>query len=571
MKALVLAAGLGTRLLPYTHHTPKPLFTLAGVPLLARHVMQLEAAGCEAAVVNTHHLHAQIDSFVRRAGFRIPVHTRYEPELLGTGGAIGNLRDVWDERPFLVVNADIRHGLDLAEVAAAHRRSGAAATLVLVDDPEFNTVETGPDGRIRRFAPTRAETPPGALTFTGIQCLSPVVLDYLPHGGPGDSIAAFRAMIADGLPVHALTLAGPWVDLGTPERYRRAAREACAAAAWESAFGRPAPEALDWEPLDGDGSDREWFRVCGRGDSLVVADHGIRTEAHGITEADAFDRIGRHLKACGAAVPSVHIADRFAGIVVVEDLGTVSLQRAVHAERDRGRVLALYRSVIDALIQMAVTGAHGFDPAWAWQTPYFDRQVVLERECRYFQAQFLEGGGRLQPGEDLAPEFEALADAVARTAVSGFLHRDVQSRNIMLAGGRPHFIDFQGGRIGPVQYDLASLLIDPYVDLPPEEQRQLFAYAAQQFARHLPMDPAQFRRGYDLCALSRNLQALGAFAFLSRVKGKRQFEQYIPAALNGLARRLEAMRAEFPKLRAAVEEARERYKLRITNDELNSR
>jgi aminoglycoside/choline kinase family phosphotransferase/dTDP-glucose pyrophosphorylase len=557
MKALVLAAGLGTRLLPHTRLTPKPLFTLAGRPLLACHIEQLQAAGCEAVMVNTHHLRAQVESFVRSAPFGIRVRTRHEPRLLGTGGAIGNLRDFWDDRPFLVINADIRHAVDLRAVYAAHLAGGAVATLVLVDDPEFNTVATDTEGRIRAFAPSPADAPAGSLTFTGIQVLSPAVLDYLPAGGPGDSIAAFRAMLADGRRLNALVTRRPWQDLGTPGRYRQAARDACAAAAWEAAFGRPPGQPLRWEPLAGDGSDREWFRIRGPEGTLVAADHGLRTDAH-TTEADAFALIGAHLHGCGAAVPAVHFADRFAGLVFVEDLGGTHLQAIVHAEPERHTVRSLYRTTIDALVHMAVAGARGFDPGWAWQSACFDREVVLERECRYFCERFLAGhAGVAVAFEDFRDEFERLADGIAHHAVGGFLHRDMQSRNIMIRDGRPYFIDFQGGRVGPVQYDLASLLIDPYVQLPADDQARLYEYAAARFARLLATDREGFRRGYELCALSRNLQALGAFAFLSRVKRKPRFEGYIPAALNGLAARLAAFRPPgFPKLRAAVEEAR---------------
>jgi aminoglycoside/choline kinase family phosphotransferase/dTDP-glucose pyrophosphorylase len=566
MKALVLAAGMGTRLLPYTRFTPKPLFTLAGRPLLAHHIEQLRAGGCEAVVVNTHHLHAAVEAFVRSGRFGIPVHTRHEPQLLGTGGAIGNLRDFWNERPFFVVNADIHHAVDLRAVYAAHAASTAAATLVLVDDPEFNTVSIDRDGRIRAFARSRADAPAGALTFTGIQVLDPVVLDYLPDGGPGDSIAAFRAMLADGRRLNALVTRRPWLDLGTPDRYRRAARDACATAAWITAFDRLPGRPPTWEPLEGGGSDREWFRIRGPEGTLVAVDHGLRTDTR-TAEVDAFADIGAHLKRRGVAVPAQYAADRFAGIVVVEDLGSTHLHAVVGSAPDRDTVLAIYRTVIDELVRLATEGVRGFDPGWTWQSPRYDRGVVLERECRYFCERFLaDYAGVRTTFADLSDEFGRLADGIEEDAVGGFLHRDVQSRNIMLKGYRPHFIDFQGGRLGPVQYDLASLLIDPYVGLSSDEQERLYAHALARFSRVLPIDPVGFRRGYDFCALSRNLQALGAFAFLSRVKRKPQFEAYIPAALHGLAARMEIFAPPgFPKLKAAVAEARS--KLGVTSSE----
>lgn len=558
MKALILAAGLGTRLLPYTRTKPKPLFPLAGRPLLERHILQLREAGCEAVIVNTHHLHDQIEAFIASCRWGIPVSTRREPDILGTGGAIRNVRDFWDERPFFVINADICCAIDLRQVYAFHLREAPAATLVLTD-AEFNSVTVDPAGRVREFAPSPSDAPAGALTFTGIQVLDPVVLEYIPAGGFFQSIEAFRAIIADGRDVRGfITAHEGWMDLGTPERYRRAAREASAREAWGRAFSEPAPAELSWERLEGDGSDRQWARVKAAGGSMVLADHGLHATA-AVAEVDAFIHIGRHLKRKGLPVPSIHFADAFAGLVFLEDLGDTSLQSAVLAEPDRQKTMTVYREVIDRCIALSVEGAEGFDPTWTHQTPAYDRQVVMERECRYFCDAFLRGYAGLDADfNDFQNEFGRIADQALADSLQGFMHRDMQSRNIMLKGDRCYFIDFQGGRLGPVQYDLASLLIDPYAGLTPEEQDQLLDYALQQVAARHPVDGAGFRRGFAGCALSRNLQALGAFGFLTTVKGKKQFTRYIPAALRGLAGRLATFEEPFPKLQRVVLAAHEK-------------
>lgn len=564
MKALILAAGLGTRLLPYTRMRPKPLFPLAGRPLLERHILQLREAGCEAVIVNTYHLYDQIETFIASRGWGIPVSTRRESDILGTGGAIRNVRDFWDERPFFVINADICHAIDLRQVYVYHLREAPAATLVLADDAEFNSVTVDPAGRIQEFAPSPSAAPAGALTFTGIQVLDPAVLEYIPAEGFFNSIEAFRAMIADGRNVRGfITAHEGWMDLGTPERYRRAAREASAREAWERAFSEPAPAALTWERLEGDGSDRQWSRVKAVRDSLVLADHGLRSTT-AVAEVDAFIHIGRHLKSKGLPVPTIHFADAFAGLVFLEDLGDTSLQSAVIGEPDRQRTMAVYSKVIDSIIELSVEGVEGFDPAWTYQTPAYDRDVVMERECRYFCDAFLRGYAGLDAGfEDFQNEFGRIADQALTDALHGFMHRDMQSRNIMLKGDRCYFIDFQGGRLGPVQYDLASLLIDPYTGLTPEEQDHLLDYALQQLAARRPVEAAGFRRGFAGCALSRNLQVLGAFGFLTTVKGKKQFTRYIPAALLGLAGRLETFGpGGFPKLQRVSAQAMKKLGLR---------
>jgi len=557
MKALVLAAGLGTRLRPYTLSTPKPLFTLAGKPLLDIHIRNLVGAGCEAVAVNTHHLHNQIATFIASQHFDIPVHIRHEPAILGTGGAIRNFADFWDLRPFMVINADIHATIDLRAVYEFHLRHRPAATLVLVDHPEFNTVMTDPAGRVREFAVAVDRAPAGALTFTGIQVLDPVVLDYIPERSFYHSIDAFRAMIADGKIVRAfIPDPGVWMDLGTPARYRQAAAEASAREAWRRAFGRSAPAALGRQPIEGDGSERQWSRWKGDGGAMVMADHGLRTTT-AVAEVDAFVSIGHHLRDKGIPVPAIYFADTFAGLVFLEDLGDTHLQSMVQREPVRERVMAAYRSIIDSVIRMAVDGAQGFDPAWAFQTPAYNREIVLERECLYFCNAFLnEYAGMDVSGDDYRDEFSRIADGALAGGELGFMHRDLQSRNIMAKDGRFIFIDFQGGRLGPVQYDLASLLIDPYVGLAADEQDRLLDYASRQMALRQPIDPEKFRRRFAFCALSRSLQILGAFGFLSTVKGKKRFARYIPAALRGLASRLAKFgTGGFPKLQRLVAHA----------------
>jgi aminoglycoside/choline kinase family phosphotransferase/GTP:adenosylcobinamide-phosphate guanylyltransferase len=563
MKALILAAGLGTRLRPHTLKTPKALFPLAGRPLLEHHILRLQAAGCEAVIVNTHHLYAQVEAFVAAHRWDIPVRTRHEPDILGTGGAIRNVRDFWDERPFFVINSDIASDIDLRQVYDAHLRHHPHATLVLVDDPEFNSVTVGPDSRVRTFAATAAAAPPGALTFSGVQVLDPAVLEYIPTEGVSHSIDAFRSMIAGGREVRAF-IAGPvgWSDLGTPERYRRAAAAESAREAWRQAFAKEAPATLQWDRLPGDGSDRQWYRLNGTGRSLVVADHGLHP-ANAVAEVDSFIHIGRHLKSKGLPVPAIYFADAFAGLVFLEDLGDACLQAAALTEPDRRSRMAVYRKVVDALIALATDGAEGFDLDWTYQSRTYDREVILERECRYFCEAFLKGYAGLDlVFDDFADEFDRLADSALSDGLEGFLHRDMQSRNIMLKEGDCYFIDFQGGRLGPVQYDLASLLIDPYVGLASEEQDHLLDYAVERLAVRRPLDAARFRRGFSACALCRNLQILGAFGFLSMVKGKTQFSRYIPAALQGLNFRLAAYGADvFPKLQRTAAQAAQKLGL----------
>jgi NDP-sugar pyrophosphorylase family protein len=557
MKAMILAAGFGTRLRPYTQWTPKPLFTISGRPVLDIMIDRLLEAGCRAIVINTHHQHHQIASFLEKQQYPVPVTARHEPQILGTGGAIKNVSDFWDTDPFLVINSDIVTDINLAQVYQFHRRHRYPVTLVLHDDPRYNCVSVNSNGFIRAFSPKE----PGyenrghrILAFTGIQVLNPEVLGYIPGQTFYSSIDAYRRMIADGKKIKASIVRGHyWQDIGTPQSYRQAVYENMSAAAFDAVDKKFRNRKIKQVALAGDGSDRKWYRLSRGKSTLVMVDHGIRQNKQ-TAEADAFVAIGRHLEAAGVRVPKIYLYDTFAGLVFVQDLGDLNLQQVISATAEPSDVITCYQSVIGQLLQMSVAGANNFNPAWTWQTPSYSRELILEKECRYFVKAFLQTYLGLKVRfSDLAQEFALLADRALEYAANGFMHRDMQSRNIMVKGGKTYFIDFQGGRTGPVQYDLASLLIDPYVDLPDALRSKLLDYAAHNLPPELSISPQQFRQGYIYCALTRNLQILGAFGHLTKNRGKLYFEKYIPAALGTLEKTLsDEVGREFPELKKIV-------------------
>jgi aminoglycoside/choline kinase family phosphotransferase len=285
-----------------------------------------------------------------------------------------------------------------------------------------------------------------------------------------------------------------------------------------------------------------------------MADHGLK-KGKRPQEVDAFIDIGRHLHRQRIAVPELVAWDRFAGLAFIQDLGDTHLQAMVKNTDNSEKIATLYQLVIDEWVRLATTGHDGFDPNWTHQTPCYDVALVLEKECRYFVDAFLIGYlGMDKAATEYQADFEYLAGRIMAHAINGLIHRDCQSRNIMVKDQRIYFIDFQGARSGPVQYDLASLLIDPYVALPAGMQQQLCEYAFEQLSRVTAIDRHPFFAGYRYCALSRNLQILGAFGFLTRVKGKPQFKAYIPAAVHSLGRCLDAFKPdEFPALKSVLD------------------
>jgi len=534
MKALVLAAGFGTRLKPYTDRLPKPLFPLGGQPILERTIRQLIDGGCDAVVVNTHHLHEQIEIFIQKQRFDIPVVTRYEPEILETGGAIRNVSDFLDQEPFLVVNSDIVTDMDYAEIYNFHKSQDCPVTLVLHDFPEFNNVTIDKDGFVLGFH--LKEKPPGAykdLAFTGVQVVDSSVIPLIPEG-PSSSIDLYRKLIEQGQPVKAMILKGHyWMDVGSPSKYADVCRDFTAPTLFRMIFDTKPVTPVSVTHLSGDGSDRAFYRLENQGNSMILADHGITLGAP-VCEAASFERIGRHLLSKGVPVPQIYWSDRFAGQVYLEDLGDIHLETAFKQGHSED-ALALYKDALKNLARMSIKGSKNFKPEWAFQTRRYDKTLIIERECLYFINAFVKGYLGLDVDtEDLMEDFSSLADHALMFAYDGFMHRDFQSRNIMVKDNRCYFIDFQSGRLGPVQYDLASLLIDPYTGLSHDVQNELVDYFIGIYKELRPVDTAEFMESYRYLKITRNLQMLGAFGFLSRVKGKTQFEAHIPQAMTNL-------------------------------------
>ncbi len=572
MKALILAAGFGTRLRPFTENTPKPLFTVAGISLLDTLIYNLQRAGCKAIMINTHHLNGKIDAHLAGKQYEIPVTTRHEPEILGTGGAIKNVTDFWDDRPFMVINSDIITDIEFKKVYDFHLNHHHPATLVLHDDPEFNTVVVDGNGCIEAFDEgpfrnTRSAAPgdesqrsgfedTGKLTFTGIQVLNPEVLGLIPDKVYYSIIDVYRTLTAKNRKIRAFfSKKYFWKDMGTPERYRHVVFEKMAPEAFKQAFGDPPSKKITRTKLKGDGSDRDWYRLSDGNRTLVMADHGIKRDDK-TSEAEAFVAIGRHLFTSGLPVPEIYLYDTFSGLVFMEDLGDVHLQTVILNTKNPDETIPYYQSVIRLLGRLSLSGSSGFDPAWTCQTPRYDTDLILEKECRYFVDAFLrEYLGMDICFEDLEDEFRYLADKSLEFSVDGFMHRDMQSRNIILKNDGCYFIDFQGGRFGPIQYDLASLLIDPYVELPRSVQNILLDFSVGILAPAIRVHPHHFLSCYKHCAITRNLQILGAFGYLTRIKKKTYFEKYIPNAIKTLEVNLSEFKdTEFPGLKSIVKD-----------------
>jgi hypothetical protein len=223
----------------------------------------------------------------------------------------------------------------------------------------------------------------------------------------------------------------------------------------------------------------------------------------------------------------------------MEDFGDFSLESVIKRIKEPRLIKRVYQTILKLLLKIQIEGARDFDSRYCYDIPVFDSRFTWERESRYFIDAFLKGylGWKTVPSS-VEKELKSLAWAVNQEKHRLFLYRDFQSRNIMIWSGGIGLIDFQGGRMGPPQYDLASVLIDPYVSIPFNIQDELIDFYLQELSNRLPVKVKTFLENYEIIAFQRNLQILGAYAFLSRGKGKTYFEEYIPRSLTTLKRRV---------------------------------
>jgi mannose-1-phosphate guanylyltransferase len=225
MRAMILAAGLGTRLEPLTNIRPKPLFPVLNRPLLAITIEQLRGMGATAIIINAHHLAEQIERFISGGRWGLEVKVRVEPEILGTGGGIKNCADLLRDAPFFcVINADVYHTFDLGPAIHYHTTTNNLATLLLCDDPRFNQVGIDEEGRIISIGGREVKkslAPARVLTFTGIHLISSRLLDSMPSAGFFDIIKFYLDLASHGEAIRGYQMQGGyWRDIGRIEDYR---------------------------------------------------------------------------------------------------------------------------------------------------------------------------------------------------------------------------------------------------------------------------------------------------------------------------------------------------------------
>jgi N-acetylmuramate 1-kinase len=313
-------------------------------------------------------------------------------------------------------------------------------------------------------------------------------------------------------------------------------------------WGNELPSSV--EKLAGDASTRVYFRAFypKKGTAIVM----LQPHA-GMNEEEAFLEIQEFLDGLSLPVPRVYAHNRTQGLVILEDLGDNLLEAVV--ERASGTELReIYGEAVRLLVSMRHATGNPVSACRAFSLA-FDEAKLME-EMRFFLTHFVKGLCKIEPSATASATLEEFFLTICRTLAAQpriFTHRDFHSRNLMLHKGRLVMIDFQDARMGPAQYDLASLLRDSYVTLPEELVEELLTAYMDEVGEAAEESRARFRYIFDVMSLQRNIKALGTFGYQLSVRGNHRYSASIPRTAAYVSRNI-GLYPEFARLRSVVEE-----------------
>jgi len=303
------------------------------------------------------------------------------------------------------------------------------------------------------------------------------------------------------------------------------------------------------QPLQGDlgGSGRKIIRLSGDGVTAIGILYGGREENA------AFLAFTKHFRRHGLPVPEIYAEDLDRGAYLEEDLGDTTLFEFLSQNRSgesiAPAVVEAYREAVAVLPRFQVEAARDLDYSVCYPASSFDRQSIAW-DLNYFKYYFLRLAGIPFNEHALEGDFNRLADFLLTAPRDYFLYRDFQSRNIMLRNGQPFFLDYQGGRRGALQYDIASLLFDAKADLPPALRGELLDHYLDALSHYIPLEREAFLRHYYPYAYVRIMQALGAYGYRGFFERRAHFLQSVPYALKNIRWLLHnvELRIELPTL-----------------------
>ena len=299
---------------------------------------------------------------------------------------------------------------------------------------------------------------------------------------------------------------------------------------FEQHFHTPATRV---QPLQGKlgGSGRTIIRLSSDRDSAIGILYGVREENV------AFLEFSRHFRRHGLPVPEIYGEDLNHGAYLEQDLGDTTLFEFLSKNRSGENIapqaVEAYRKVVAVLPRFQVEAGRDLNYDMCYPRDSFDRQSI-DWDLNYFKYYFLRLAGIPFNEQALQDDFDRLANFLLTADRNYFMYRDFQSRNVMLRDGQPFFLDYQGGRRGALQYDIASLLYDAKADLPPQLRQQLLDLYIEKLSSLIQVEREAFLHHYYAYVYVRILQALGAYGFRGFYERKPHFLQSVPYALKNL-------------------------------------
>ena len=274
------------------------------------------------------------------------------------------------------------------------------------------------------------------------------------------------------------------------------------------------------------GSDRIYFRLQNNINSA------IGTYGKDSKENETFISHTKHFNLKKIAVPQVYIASNNFEYYLQEDLGDISLYSIIKSEGITDAVKNYLKEVLKQLAFLQIKGAEDFDFTTCYPIQEFDRSSMFW-DLNSFKYYFARIARAYFSEPELNKDFHNLCDYLLQEPNQYFMFRDCQSRNVMIYNGKPYFIDYQGGRKGPLQYDAASLLWQAGAKIPIEIRNELFDYYMDEVSHLIKIDKAEFKERYYGFVLIRTLQVLGAYGFRGLIEKRSHFiESIIPALEN---------------------------------------
>ena len=296
------------------------------------------------------------------------------------------------------------------------------------------------------------------------------------------------------------------------------------------------------------GSNRRYFRLVGKQNMIGV----IGTSED---ENDAFIYMSGHFHGKGLPVPKVYCYSADKIYYLQEDLGDTLLFNAIEKGCQSSffneKECVLLHKTISILPSIQILGAEGFDFSRCFPLPEFDSRSIMW-DLNYFKYCFLKATGIDFQESRLEDDFHQMSKVLLRDSTDTFLYRDFQSRNVMIKDGEPYFIDFQGGRKGPVYYDVASFIWQAKTRYPKGLKEELLKTYIKALSTYYPVDEADFRNQLRHFVLFRLLQVLGAYGFRGYFEKKPHFIQSVPYAIENLRELLEEEYTEYPYLCAVL-------------------